>query len=333
MSGAETDKMMDVLSEITLKILRENERRKQKSIDTDKNLNNVSQEIKNNNLDNENTASNDNTRVISKEKEENINTEEKELQEHQINDSLEEHSKELNDFIENEVTNEEENKTYLTKDELEGMLNEHFSRIHDVLHDYEGQNIDADTFKGHLNGLVGHVKNNTRKKFKSISHTSTKPIRELKSYARSRINQFMDGINERLKRMSSSIEKNLKEDKNVSKETINDKQSYKQKIENTLRNDPQLLKEVATITRLNAISKHLDSTRDKIKELDNLEVKTPEDQAKISGMKDKLNNHAKEIQNEVNELSKSHSQEQTLDKINTKVMEIERSDKEVTLER
>lgn len=329
MSSVETDKMMDILSEITLKIMRENEERKRKkessrSITNEANEQEINQ--KQNEISNDkkiNNELNNESQEPEKQQEENID----------INNTIDGNKEELNNFIDNEVTNEEENVTYLTKSDVEGILNEYFSRIEDVLHDYNEQNIDADTFKDHLNGLVGHVKTNARAKFKAISHASTKPIRELKSYAKSRVNQFMDGINERLKKASASIDNKLKDEKISTKEKENTQEGYKQKIENALKNDPQLLKEVATITRLNAISKHLSSTREKINELDKLEAKSPEDQAKISKMKDKLNSHAKEIQNEVNELTKSHSQEQTLDKINTKVMEIERSDKEVTLER
>src|SRR5699024_5300487 len=46
----------------------------------------------------------------------------------EINNALNEHQQELDNFIDNEVINEKENTTNLTKEEVEGMLSDHFKR-------------------------------------------------------------------------------------------------------------------------------------------------------------------------------------------------------------
>src|SRR5699024_2959355 len=72
----------------------------------------------------------------------------------EINNALNEHQQELDNFIDNEVINEKENTTNLTKEEVEGMLSDHFKRVEELLDQHNENDIDADTFKGKLNDLT-----------------------------------------------------------------------------------------------------------------------------------------------------------------------------------
>src|SRR5699024_7598642 len=119
-----------------------------------------------------------------------------------IEREIEKHSKELNDFIDRNVTNEIDNSSLLTMNELEGILNDHFKRVEAVLHDYNNQNIDADTFKNKLESLTNHVKSNTRLQFPNAKKTNTKSITNLKKHAKNKINKFVKNINSHLQNTS-----------------------------------------------------------------------------------------------------------------------------------
>lgn len=237
---------------------------------------------------------------------------------------IDNHSKDLNNFIDNEVTNEKENITFLTKDELEGILNDHFKRVEATLHDYENKNIDADTFKNKLQSLTNHVKNNARSQFSKAKNVTVKPVKDLKNYAKNRINKFINSINDRLKKISASLDKKTNEqDKNYDKNTnvvqMDTKLTYKEKIENTLRNDPDLLKQAIALTKINAMRTHIQDSEKSLEQLNNLVKNNPTEQNKVNELRDQMKTHINEMKNDLNNIEKQYSPQKFNEQINEKV--------------
>src|SRR5699024_10835880 len=169
-----------------------------------------------------------------------------------IEREIEKHSKELNDFIDRNVTNEIDNSSLLTMNELEGILNDHFKRVEAVLHDYNNQNIDADTFKNKLESLTNHVKSNTRLQFPNAKKTNTKSITNLKKHAKNKINKFVKNINSHLQ--NTSLDR-----------IIND--------------------------HMETLSKHIQESEMELNKLNNLNANNPKDQHKLNELKNKLSSH------------------------------------------
>lgn len=242
---------------------------------------------------------------------------------------MEEHSKEINDFVDTEVINENDSSTNLTKEELEGILNDHFKRIEDVLHDYEDKNIDADTFKSKLQSLTNHVKDNARSLFSKVKHKTTQPIKDLKNYSRNKIDSFMNKTNDKLKQISNSIDNKFQNNEVTPVKEINTEMNYKQKIEQTLRNDPELFKKALAVTQINSIKKHLESSKDTLEQLNEVKKDDIMEQNKIDDMKRQLTSHIDGMEKELNTLEKSHDPKQTIDNINeqTKGQEKEHENK------
>lgn len=228
---------------------------------------------------------------------------------------IENHSKELNDFINDEVINEKENTTNLTKEEVEGMLNDHFKRVEELLDQHNENDIDADTFKSKLNDLTKHIKTAAKQKFKSIKHSTTKPVKDLKTYAKNRINKFMNQFNEKLKNASHNIDKKFNDEHEVTSKS----EHSKQKIEQTLKENPSLFKEVALMSQLHEIDKHLDKSNQKLDQLNQLEFNDPAEQQKLEETKGKLNSHVNTMHNEKEKLEQHVNKEQTLESFNEQV--------------
>lgn len=238
-----------------------------------------------------------------------------------IHEVLESHKEDLNNFIDNEVTNEKENTTNLSKEELEGMLNDHFKKVEAALHNFENKNIDADTFKDKLNSLTNHIKASARSKFHNVKRATVKPVKDLNSYAKNRINQFMNNMNDRLKSMSATLDKKTgniesKEDQqqetkqNETQYTVHQK-GYEQKIEKALNNNPDLLKSVLSYSQVKSMSNHIDSSKERLGKLDNMNVETPEDEQKINDVKQKFQGHINEMESEVKNIEQSYNLEKT----------------------
>src|SRR5699024_9980031 len=228
---------------------------------------------------------------------------------------IENHSKELNDFINDEVINEKENTTNLTKEEVEGMLNDHFKRVEELLDQHNENDIDADTFKSKLNDLTKHIKTAAKQKFKSIKHSTTKPVKDLKTYAKNRINKFMNQFNEKLKNASHNIDKKFNDEHEVTSKS----EHSKQKIEQTLKENQSLFKEVALMSQLHEIDKHLDKSNQKLDQLNQLEFNDPAEQQKLEETKGKLNSHVNTMHNEKEKLEQHVNKEQTLESFNEQV--------------
>lgn len=233
---------------------------------------------------------------------------------------IENHSKELNDFINDEVVDEKDKTTLLTKDELEGMLNDHFKRVEAALHDYENQNIDADTFKNKLQSLTNHVKNNARSQFSKVKNATVKPVKDLKRYAKNRINKFINSINDRLKRISASLDKKTDtQEKNYEKTNDVQQTNYETKIENALRNDPQLLKSAVAMTQMNEMRKHLEDSEKSLEKLNDMTSNDPTEQQKLNDLRNKMGSHINSMKQELNGMERSFDSQKTQQQINEKV--------------
>lgn len=241
---------------------------------------------------------------------------------------VESHSKDMNDFIENEVVNEKENISYLTEDELNGILNEHFEKVEAVLHEYEGNNINADTFKDKLQSLSNHVKENARSSFKKVINKTTQPVKDLKRNATNKIDGFINKVNDKLKDMTQKIDEKInnketeinKDHTNFntdeSKEITNTQPSYEKKIEKTLRNDPDLFKKIVAVTQINAMKNHLEKSKDSLSQLNEINKDDEVEQYKVNDMKKQLTNHIDGMEKELYDLEQSHHPEQTMEELN-----------------
>lgn len=296
MSNAELNKLTDVVTDVVDKMIEENEKRAKKESAFEKGTEKETEK--------------------QTEKETEIDLEKE----------VEEQTNDMNEFIDNEVLNENDTTTYLTKEELEGVLNDHFKRIEDVLHDYENQNIDADTFKDKLKDLTNHVKNNARTMFNKVKHKTTKPIRDLKTYSRNKIDGFMNKTNAKLKEISNKIDQKQTE-KEVSHNTEKEK-SLEDKIEQTLRNDPELFKQTLAVTQINAMRNHLDESKINLEKLNEMNHDDPTQQYKINDMKLQLGNHIDGMEKELKNLEQSHNPEKTMENLNEQTQEQEEERKE-----
>lgn len=224
----------------------------------------------------------------------------------EIKNALEENKDEMNQFIEKEVVNEKEGTTNLTKEQVEGMLNDHFKQVESLLDEYNEKNLDADTFKDKLKNLTNHIKKSAKEKFSSIKHKTTKPIRDLKSYSRNRINSFMNRFNDKLKDVSHNIDNKF--DQQQSPE--------RQKIENTLKSNPNLFKEVALATQLHEIDKHIEKSNAKLTEINELSSDNPSEKEKIEEAQKGLSDHINNMESEKEKLEQNVDKEQTINNVN-----------------
>lgn len=236
----------------------------------------------------------------------------------EIQPALEEHNQELNNFIDNEVVNEQDNTTNLTKAEVEGMLNDHFKKIEDLVNSYNDKNIDADTFKDKLRGLTNHIKASAKEKFHTVKQKTAKPVKDLKNYAKNRVNQFMNKFNDRLKQVSSNIDSKFNKEQSPAKE----------KIESTLKQNPQLLNEVALATQLHEVDRHLEQSNEKMNQINQINFDSPEEQEKIENAKAELSTHINSMQGEKERLEQNINKEDTLQKVNEQSEEQEQEEEQ-----
>lgn len=110
---------------------------------------------------------------------------------------------------------------------------------------------------------------------------------------------------------------------NLEKET-NNEMNYKQKIEQTLRDNSELFKKALAVTQIYSMKKHLESSKDILDKLNAIKKDDPIEQHKIDDMKLQLTTHVKGMEQELNSLEKSHNPEQTMDSINAKTENQER---------
>src|SRR5690625_3764603 len=311
MSSGEADKIMDVASDIAMRILQSRKRDQER----------LSQE-QTTEVEETNELNSD---EIYKESGQKQSVNNDDLSREKVYDEIENQKEILNEFIDNEVTDEKEQTTNLSKEELEGMLNDHFKKVEAALDDFENKNIDADTFKDKLNSLSNHIKANARSKFKTVKTATVKPVKDLKTYAKNKINKFMGNINDRLKNMSAALDKktgNTENENNKTQEvnreetryTTNQK-GYEQKIENALNNNPDLLKSVLAYSQIKSMNNHIDLSKERLSQLENMDVQSAEEEQKLNDMKLKFQGHINEMESEVNDIQQSYNPEKTSEKL------------------
>lgn len=236
----------------------------------------------------------------------------------EIKNALEENKNEMNQFIEKEVTNENEGTTNLTKEQVEGMLNDHFKQVESLIDEHNQKNLDTDTFKDKLRSLTDHIKSSAKQKFHTVKHKTAQPVKDLKSYASGRINNFMNKFNEKLKNVSHNIDNKFNQEQS----------SGKQKIESTLKQNPDLLKEVTLATQLHELDKHIEKSHAKLTEINELSPENSSDQEKIEEAQKGLSNHITSMENEKEKLEQNVNKEQTLEKVNEQANEQETDQEE-----
>ena len=308
---SEMEQISNAATEVIAKILDETKRRKEQA------------ERQRNEMNN---ALNDYKEKINKSLEENIETEERE------NENVGNQSEQKHNDQQRSLDNEQTDNR-LSEREIEPLLQDEFKKIEALVNQKSLDNINVDHFKNKLEGLAKEFDKKIspkRSPIKSIKNAMGKAKHGTKAYAQDKINKFINKMNSKIKEMSNQIDRKFNDgqsstsQKNEGAEKQKTEElTYKEKMENTLRNDPDLFKSAVTATQIKSMQNHIEESKNRLNQLETINKDDPMEQYKINDMKAKLSNHIDSMGRELNELEKSHNPEQTMDKVNKQTMENE----------
>ncbi|TCP24458.1 hypothetical protein EV207_12518 [Scopulibacillus darangshiensis] len=258
----------------------------------------------------------------------NYDNEKKVINEKNKNDQtqlLEDHKKDLSDVIDNEVVGDNSNQSYVSKDELEGMLDEHLLKVQALLEDYNKKENKGNIsdIKVSLKELVNNFKQSIKDKFTQSKSATQDSIQKVKNHSKDKIKESLSNINETIKTFSKKVDDklNLNANKNpvVKNDSVNHEllnTSYAQKVKAALGNDKSLYMKAFTAYNIHALEKNILSFKEKLNELNVLEKENPSDQITIKELKNEITDNITNTEKRLEKLTQSVSVERTLDDIN-----------------
>lgn len=259
---SEMDKISNAASEVITKILDETKRRKEEI------------EQKQNEMNN---ALNDYKEHVNESLEKNIETEEREAVEQDDSGDVNNQSEQEKTSDERDHSlDEEQPDNRLSKAEIDPLLQDEFKKIEAMVNQKSLDDINVNDFKNKLQSMAKEFDKKTspkRSPIKTVKNSMGKVKEGTKAYAFDKINKFINKMNDKVKEMSNQIDRTFNNDQSSNNQSNQQQEkeasvnlTYKDKIENTLRNDPDFFKSAVAATQIRSMQNHIEESKERLKD-------------------------------------------------------------------
>src|SRR5699024_4972682 len=256
------------------------------------------------------------------------------------NDVLKEHENDINELIDEEIQGDQQNHSYLSKQEVEGMLSDHLEKVNAIINNPKQQQ-DNDCLREALKQSSYNFKSAISNKIANKTQATKDSIKSVKNNAKIKIKNGLQKINQSIKNFSERVDEKLNIDQtqtnnesNPEKENVSDnteqakeqsapenaEQAKEQMInskfavemESKLRNNKSLFKSAMVIYNLKETEKYINKTQDNLNQLDAIEPQNDIEQKQMDNFRNNLKQEFNKANDKYNALRENINSDENI---------------------
>jgi len=139
--------------------------------------------------------------------------------------AFKEHEKDLHNTIDRHIVGTKEGKSYISKDEVREMLEEHFEKVDNLLGEYDANTKSGFSLSESFNDLKENMKKvatefkeSLIKRVNKAKKSFNDKVQDVKDSARKQVNASVNKINDQVKNLSNKLDRFVEVEDNNSKE-------------------------------------------------------------------------------------------------------------------